>query len=650
MPNMNSAASIRRSSALLIPLLVFALASIRPAFGGQCIVKEFYARPEIQSPPSVSINMNLDAPRDIGISVKAQQWHGGAGGSMASKLSAEELVEQRMFTTVSKDNLSELKALLPKDSGERNATIKKSGLLTRAISAGAVSIFDQIVSWDASALPTLMRGNSISMLDNALNGWSLEVQYRGRGDSVVGRERTYVELVKKLLASEFAKADAEGWGRLLAQVAYIPPSPYVIEIGKDFLTRGASVESLGAYGRTALTLAFERQNNALVLEMLKAPRISQNTLDEALAWSPLDGDEELLTALLDRGANINVDPSKFGRPSRYPAANAAAWFKFSGKRVPIALLIKHKVDPNRVSPSGRSALMFVIHDHELMKGLIELGANVNQRDVEGNTPLLLATRIPTTVLKRRNDTRPLDQIEPSLNADARRLSVEMLLQYGADPSIADNSGTTPLMQTTSADAQAIEMLAAKGGTVNAKVFTAFYNQRESSATGVVSAAVLNRNDVLASILLSRMDKLPADECGAVYYAAQTGAIKTLTALLSRKADVYAAKAPRGKTPLHVAAANGQLGAVKLLLDKRAAKINESTPFEVRNTGGHGPSIPYPAGRETALMLAVANGHTKIVEELLARGADVSLRDYGGNTARQYLRPGDAEIARLLQAR
>jgi len=620
-----------------------------PAFGGQCIVKDHYAQAETPSAPSVLINGNLDAPKRVGYSVQAQQWLGAVGGASPHKLSPEELVEREMFTAVMNDDLPGLKALLPKDSERRNAIIKKSGLLPRAASAGAILTFNQINNWDASALSTDIRENSLRLLDDALTGWFLQVQYKGRGERVEGRERAFVDIVNKLLSSGLLKMSAEQSGAALAAVAYIPTSPDVIEIGKQLLARGATIDGRGAYGRTALALALERQNIELVVAMMSAPRIPQEMLNEALASTPLQGDDELLAALLERGANINADVTKFGKSPRYPAADAAGLYKFAGRRKPLALLIKYGVDPNRVPPSGRSALMFAIHDHELMKGLIALGANVNQRDSDGNTPLLLATRIPTSVSKRSDDTRSLREIEPGIDPDIRRGSVEMLLQHGADPSIANNAGVTPLMQTTNADSKAIDLMMAKGGTVNARVYSAFFNQSESSPAGVVSAAILNGNDALASALLSRMVKIPSDECGAVYYAAETGAVKTLKVLLDKKADVYAAKSKGGKTPLHVAAVNGRLDAVKVLLETRSAKVDESTPVENRKFDRwYGPSFSVPAGRETALMFATANGHAKVVAELLARGADMSRRDIRGSTAVKYLRVEDMEIAKLLK--
>ena len=37
----------------------------------------------------------------------------------------------------------------------------------------------------------------------------------------------------------------------------------------------------------------------------------------------------------------------------------------------------------------------------------------------------------------------------------------------------------------------------------------------------------------------------------------------------------------------IAAAEGQLAAVRLLLVRRVAKVDKTTPFEIRSCGGHG---------------------------------------------------------------
>jgi ankyrin repeat protein len=73
----------------------------------------------------------------------------------------------------------------------------------------------------------------------------------------------------------------------------------------------------------------------------------------------------------------------------------------------------------------------------------------------------------------------------------------------------------------------------------------------------------------------------------------------------------------GATVLHVAAENGHVPAVELLLDK-GARIN-AVDFQGR----------------TPLILAAQKGHKPVVSLLLRRGAHPKVKDYSGKTAADW---------------
>jgi hypothetical protein len=134
----------------------------------------------------------------------------------------------------------------------------------------------------------------------------------------------------------------------------------------------------------------------------------------------------------------------------------------------------------------------------------------------------------------------------------------------------------------------------------------------------------------------------------VYYASQAGASRTLIALLDRKASADVVGAPGGETPLVAAAGHGQLNAVKILLDRHAANIEETTAGDLELTQSIFP-VPQFVGRQTALIRAAAGGHAHVVTELLRRGADANHKDARGYSAAEYaLASGHPEIAALLR--
>jgi ankyrin repeat protein len=164
--------------------------------------------------------------------------------------------------------------------------------------------------------------------------------------------------------------------------------------------------------------------------------------------------------------------------------------------------------------------------------------------------------------------------------------------------------------------------------------------------------LLNYKDALAAELTRRSKKIPAEDCGAVFYAAHTGATRALSALLDRKATTDLESTFSRLTPLIVAAKFGQTESVKILLDRRAAQVDEATSIHVVPMPDEGYRImSVEFGRQTALMLAAERGHVETVKELLLGGADVARVDTQRNTAVDYAREGGHDdIVALLQSR
>ncbi len=103
----------------------------------------------------------------------------------------------------------------------------------------------------------------------------------------------------------------------------------------------------------------------------------------------------------------------------------------------------------------------------------------------------------------------------------------------------------------------------------------------------------------------------------------------------------------GRTPLHSAAANGQLGTVLELIelgaDKNVKDIEDQTPLHLAAANGHTEVAValFKAGADigaieqehgqTPLHLAAANGHTETVKALIGAGADKNARNSYGST-------------------
>ncbi|KAK4653581.1 hypothetical protein QC762_508160 [Podospora pseudocomata] len=137
-----------------------------------------------------------------------------------------------------------------------------------------------------------------------------------------------------------------------------------------------------------------------------------------LAWAAAKGDVQTVATLLSFGADPNIMDVQISGP----LSNAAA----QGHTACVELLLEAGADPDPLPPKGvqKGSPLSVASrnskDATLLKRLLDFGADVNTRTVEGKTPLFHATR---------ND-----------NASFAML----LLEYGADLNATAVTRETPL--------------------------------------------------------------------------------------------------------------------------------------------------------------------------------------------------------------
>jgi len=195
-----------------------------------------------------------------------------------------------------------------------------------------------------------------------------------------------------------------------------------------------------------------------LLERGENPNQNGGTYNEPLLAIAVSNQQtECVRLLLEHGANVEVKLWDMGGfDARVTSLQIAA---FKGTAEIVALLLQHGADPNSGNRSGRTPLhdvktvdiarMLLAHGadvnratdgylvtplHEalqttaahrqgldaIIQVLIDHGANVNAKDVHGETPLLLNVRHGSAKM------------------------TQLLLNNGADPNIADNVGWSPL--------------------------------------------------------------------------------------------------------------------------------------------------------------------------------------------------------------
>lgn len=140
--------------------------------------------------------------------------------------------------------------------------------------------------------------------------------------------------------------------------------------------------------------------------------------------------------------------------------------------------------------------------------------------------------------------------------------------------------------------------------------------------------------------------------------------KAATALIKAKNIDFDKTNPAGENAMMMAALNGQLDMIKLMVDGEEAEVNKKgwAPLHYAATNGHNDVVKYlvdhaayidaesPNGT-TPLMMAARGGHIDTVKLLLDEGADMRLKNQQGMTvidfAEQY---NQKEIATGLKSR
>jgi OmpA family/Ankyrin repeats (many copies) len=186
-----------------------------------------------------------------------------------------------------------------------------------------------------------------------------------------------------------------------------------------------------------------------------SPALYANVFGTPYARQLLSGELARLPAddptRLRFGQRLWCDGLRFGSlatvmPSVLPALTSIAstppheqfgWLYCAADRAneaDISWLIQLGVSVNVTDSNGRTALHRAVLNHKLsgMPALIAAGANPNLRDKDGSTPLHLVAQ---------SQFAPMFPLLPSM----RRRLWDILIQAGADPSIADHAGRLPVV-------------------------------------------------------------------------------------------------------------------------------------------------------------------------------------------------------------
>lgn len=417
------------------------------------------------------------------------------------------------------------------------------------------------------------------------------------------------------------------------------------------LNRGAPVYSKDKRGRTSLCWSIEQGQTDMIETLLnfelppsrrRAKYIPTLEDDQSSLLTAVKLDKlSIVESLLNKGANVNISWKNGTTPLHIAVEN--------GSEDIIHLLLEYGADVTAVGKCGKTPLHCAV-DKEwttiveiLLNRVPEINSVLALPALDGYTPLQLAIqkgcqKIVKLFLQRGHSAVFNSQCKESPLHTAvlknRRAVLKLLLKNEIDVDVTDVFGRS-----------ALHVAVEKGSSEMVKEFCNIYSKREEKwkegYTALCVAAHNGRDDIVRLLLEqgadlnARIDHYSTPLCEA----AENGHIRIVKLLLANGADVNEIRNDgrsalhcavqrefykvidcllecgadvnlkvSGDSPLHFAAAIGNLKILKLLLSN-GAELNATNLSDA-----------------TPLFIAVQRNRNEIVECLVKHGADVNIHD------------------------
>jgi ankyrin repeat protein len=246
---------------------------------------------------------------------------------------------------------------------------------------------------------------------------------------------------------------------------------------------------------------------------------------------------------------------------------------------------------NQIDEDGNSFLHLAVRagNADIVKFLISKGADVNIKDIYGQTPIQIAPHIG--------------------NAEV----VIQLVSKGAEINIKNSIGRTPLHDTVYHNQfQIVKYLVSQGAEINTK---------DIRSKTPLHDGVINNNVEISKYLITKgadVNVKDGDGKTSLHYAVINENLPLIKTLVSTGADVNI-RNKFNRIPLHYAADEGYLEIVKYLI-LIGSEIDAKAAFYLQMG-----SVELILGC-TSLHLAARNGHLEVTKYLVSQGANVNLKN------------------------
>lgn len=298
-------------------------------------------------------------------------------------------------------------------------------------------------------------------------------------------------------------------------------------------------------------------------------------------------------------------------------------------------LISGGAEINERNKDGVTPLALAIENgvEEHIRFYAEHGADINSKDTKGTTPLILALKdsdgsdkILKAIVNPANisstDSDGNTPLIVAIQNNATLAKIQYIISITEDVNTRNADGNTALYLTVLKNRQKVgELLLSK----NADIFAA--NNRSKSP---LSLALYDGGTVMDWLITSKTIKA-TDGSGntALHFAAEWGLQDAVTALITKGAKTEAKNA-NGETPLFSAAKNDEPEILQVL-------VNNGCKVTARDNLG-----------STALHIAVRWGNPKSVARLVNIGAEIDAQNVSGKSPlAEAALVGKQDIANLL---
>ncbi|CBN58107.1 hypothetical protein OSCI_3620030 [Kamptonema sp. PCC 6506] len=223
---------------------------------------------------------------------------------------------------------------------------------------------------------------------------------------------------------------------------------------QNLIASGADVNSIGSCNRTAMSLAIQM------------------------------GQIPIIQALLDAGANPNLpDETDEGLADNSPLMEAVSTFFATNRPEMVRLLIQRGANVNQQDSQGQTALMHALgySDIGAIEALIEAGADLNIRDCDGNTALMIAEfrelSKPANIFKQagasQEGLKEVELIKCVTKGDIKK--VKSLLQENVNVNFSVCETTALCQAASQGHLEIARLLIAAGANVNQRASEGYFN-------------------------------------------------------------------------------------------------------------------------------------------------------------------------------